>query len=261
MEHSVIFSGIKNRTEWRGHQVSCSDAFKKYLKEKVKSHLDDAEYVNEFESDLSNLAATDMATETLREILSAAPINDEQSDIAESIAACLLKEHHAVIWPWNKGRDKLNPNASLHGVDLVGFKQENTSSFILVLGEVKKSEQEQSAPSVMYGGDGLIGQLETLATDNTIKYMFLKWLHSRCKNTPNENAYNSAVTRYLKSKGRDFLLFGFLMRDTEPNESDVKSRAESLSPSVLSPCKAEVNAWYFPIKIPTWASSMREDDS
>lgn len=258
LSHNVIFPGSLGATSWRGRHVESKEDFASYLRGPVKQHLLDAEFANEFQESLAALASTGMASETLRNLLDATSVTNESSDIAESIAACILKEEHEVVWPWNRGRDKLNPRASQQGVDLAGFKADG-GSYLLVLGEVKRSESESTPPSIMYGDDGLIGQLEKLASDLTTHVTILKWLYARCKETSNYQSYCTAIKRYLESEGKDFLLFGFLMRDTEPNESDIKARATSLSSKVQSPCKADLNVWYFPAKITEWSQLMSEE--
>lgn len=61
--------------------------------------------------------------------------------------------------------------------------------------------------------------------------------------------------------GKDILLVGVLLRDTEPNELDVTARAVALAKSLRAPTRIEVTAWYLPVLIKDWPALLEEDSS
>jgi hypothetical protein len=202
-------------------------------------------------AELRSMATTDMGTEVIEEL-----INSETPplgwEVGEALAEAILEEQHNVIWPWNTGRDRRTPKASLPGADLIGFVQEPDGNICLLFGEVKTSSDPNTPPQVLYGRSGLIAQLEGLATRRDLHWSLLKWLRPRCEEPQLRSLYEAAVQRFVGSKGRDFRLVGCLMRDTTPSEDDVRARAINLSRSLSAPCAASLYAWYLPSKIDDW---------
>jgi hypothetical protein len=158
-----------------------------------------------------------------------------------------------VKWPWNTERDKRTPRASLPGADLVGFIGEG-EEVSLLLGEVKTSADTATPPQGMSDKSGMVYQLDKLASSIAIHNCLLKWLHARCKNTELWPAYQKTVQKYLESNGHAIKLIGMLMRDTLPNELDLKNRALVLADNISAPTEVELNAWYCPLPISEWPS-------
>jgi hypothetical protein len=113
----------------------------------------------------------------------------------------------------------------------------------------------------MYGRSGMVVQLDTLATSIAIHNALLLWLHARCRGTAHWPFYQAAVTRYINTRGRDIVLLGVLMRDTRPNELDLKNRAETLVESASPPMSIELTAWYLPRAISTWVETINEAEA
>jgi hypothetical protein len=191
-----------------------------------------------------------VATDTLENLLQAE--TDRQPwEVGEALAECVLEEVRGVRWPWNMERDKRTPKASLPGADIVGFLVEDDSVY-LALGEVKTSFDDRRPPEVLYGRGGMINQLDRLARDPALHMSLIKWLYARCKSTTFWPMYRQACDRYLRSGGRDIVLFGMLMRDREPHERDLEGRAQSLASQVVAPTRVELIAWYLPRPISQW---------
>src|SRR5690606_29430437 len=129
-------------------------------------------------------------------------------------------------WPWNTVRDRRTPRASLPGTDLVGFYRQG-ETVLLLFGEVKTSSEQSAPPNVMYGGSGMTWQLEESAKRLDIQRSLLQWLHARCLVEPYRDLYEKAVSRYLCSEGKELLIVGVLIRDTQPNEADLQSRGKA----------------------------------
>ena len=85
----------------------------------------------------------------------------------------------------------------------------------------------------------------------------LKWLRARCESPEHRALYQAAVHRYVQSLGKEILLVGILLRDTEPNELDVTARAKALAESLGRPTRIEITAWYLPVPIKDWPALLR----
>lgn len=253
---TTCYSGSTASANWEGRHVADEARFRRFVREVVAPRVADVD--SSFESDLRALATTGMATECLERLLKAVPVT-EGWEIGEALAERALQEDSGrdVHWPWNTVRDRRTPRASLPGTDLVGFYRDG-ESVLLLFGEVKTSSDTKSPPNVMYGGSGMAWQLEQSATRFDIQHSLLKWLHSRCKADPDCDLYKKAVSRYLNSGGKELLLVGILIRDTEPSELDLRSRGRALSMKLAKPTRIDLIAWYLPVPIAQWPKLLEE---
>ncbi len=145
-------------------------------------------------------------------------------------------------------RDKRHPNASLPGADLIGFRSEGGDTR-LVLGEVKSSTDANTPPGVMNGRSGMIHQIDNLANDLSRICQLLKWLLHRCKGTENENLFDKAVKLFFNSGNKAITLIGVLIRDTQPNERDLRPRGQTLAKKLQNPTLCHLMAIYLPCAI------------
>lgn len=102
-------------------------------------------------------------------------------------------------------------------------------------------------------------QLEESAKRLDIQRTLLQWLHSRCGTEPYRSLYQQAVGRFLASQGKDLLIVGVLIRDTQPNEADLQSRGKVLAKALAVPTKVELFAWYLPVPISEWPGLLQEE--
>jgi len=246
------YSGSQDSAQWCGHVVADEDRFRAYLAERVKARAEDDEGQDPFAAELRGMATTGMVTDFVEKLLRAVP-EEKSWASGEALAECVLTddENREVCWPWNLVRDRRTPRASLPGADLVGFCKEG-ESVLLLFGEVKTSSDAGTPPNVMNGSGGMAWQLEEEATRLDIQQALLKWLRSRCDAPEHRALYQAAVQRYVQSVGKEILLVGILLRDTEPNELDVKARAKALAAKLGSPTRVEITAWYLPVPIKDW---------
>jgi hypothetical protein len=258
---SVCYGGTQESASWQGRRVDDADAFRRYVKERVKARVRDDETVDRFAAELRGMATTGMATEFVERLLRAVP-EDESWAIGEALAECVLSDDDTreVFWPWNSVRDRRTPRASLPGADLVGFCRQGEDVFLL-FGEVKTSSDTKTPPNVMYGSGGMTWQLEEEATRLDIQCALLKWLRARCSTDVHTELYRAAVQRYLQSEGKAILLVGILLRDTKSDERDTKSRSTALSQKLAAPTRIEITAWYLPVPIAEWPNLMKEEAS
>lgn len=250
------YQGRSLQVSWNGYAITDSDAFLAYLQGPVQSRLADTEMREGLEEALLALPTTGMSPDELRTFLSSGTAA-KPWEVGEALAECLLtdREGWQVHWPWNSRRDRRTPQASLPGADLVGFTGVNGHAQLL-FGEVKTSNDHDSPPGVMNGRrSGLAYQLEELSTPLSPDHSALiQWLWSRCQGELEQLIFRAAMQRFINSKGKDLLLVGVLLRDTPPNERDLKSRAVNLGTKVSAPTEAHFVAWYTPHSIPDWPS-------
>lgn len=246
------YSGSKDCAQWCGHVVADEGRFRAYVAGRVKPRVEDDEGHEPFAAELRAMATTGMATEFVEMLLRAVPVEKSWA-IGEALAECVLAddENRQICWPWNLVRDRRTPRASLPGADLVGFCKEG-EAVLLLFGEVKTSSDAHAPPKVMHGSAGMVWQLRDEATRLDVQHALLKWLRARCECPEHRQLYCAAVQRYVRSGGREILLVGILLRDTEPNELDVAVRAEALAASLASPTRIELAAWYLPVPIKDW---------
>ena len=255
----TCYSASEGSARWRGHAVVDEDRFKSYLANRVKARVEDDEAQDPFAAELLGMATTGMATEFVEKLLRAVP-EEKSWAVGEALAECVLAddETREVCWPWNLVRDRRTPRASLPGADLVGFCKEG-DAVVLLFGEVKTSSDTSTPPNVMNGAGGMSWQLKDEATRLDIHHALLKWLRARCKSAEHRALYRAAVHRYVQSLGREILLVGILLRDTEPSELDVTARANALAKSLGSPTRIEITAWYLPVPIKDWPALLHGD--
>ena len=242
------YDGQDRQVSWFGIGMEDGDRFTEFMTNSVASRLNDEEGSIEFESHLRDLAPTEFSRGSLSAIL----INEthKQPDwaIGEAIAEAYLAHEHEITWPWNMERDKRNPNASLAGADLVGFKVCG-DDICLVFGEVKTSTDANTPPSVMNGRSGMTHQIDKLVSNLSLVYQLLKWLWPRCKGTEHEVSFNTAVELFLNSGNKAIVFFGVLIRDTQPSELDLQARGRFLGGRLRDPTTCHLIAIYLPCAI------------
>ncbi len=257
LSHGLSYQGTHGSARWEGRTVTDADAFRNYVRGTVRDRVRDSEATEPFEADLRALTTTGMATTFLEKLLRAVP-EPEDWEVGEALAECVLT-HDAtlqVCWPWNTVRDRRTPRASLPGADLVGFCH-TEDGVLLLFGKVKTSSDASTPPNVMYGKGGMPWQLEEAATRLDIQHALLLWLRTRCLVPEHVDLFRAATRKYLASEGKEMLLVGILLRDTTPDERDVRSRATTLAGKLLSPTRIEIQAWYLPLPITHWPGLLR----
>ncbi len=254
LDSKIVYSGNENAVSWEGLVLGNERKFQKYLREVVQPRLEDND--SSFETELSGLNMIGIDTASLRKLLNCAP-SYLPSEIGEALAECLLQDDPSreVIWPWNNLRDRKTPRASLPGADLVGFCCESGRSMFL-FGQVKTSSETRTPPRVMRGSKGLENQIREIALCSNVQRSLLKWLHARCRCQPFRDLYDDAVCCYFGSGGNEVLLVGILIRDTTPDERDLKAAGISLSTLVSLPVRIELSAWYFPVSVQEWNAQL-----
>jgi len=243
-----IYENFINTTSWQGLRLDDGEEFDKFIADEVKPRLHDEAGKADFTTHLNSLAATGFAHDSLQVILEAEQPEERDWAVGEAIAEAWLGREHGVVWPWNMERDKRTPQASLPGADLVGFVTRGSETR-LVLGEVKCSSDSNTPPNVMTGRHGMTRQLESLATDIGLLHTLIRWLQPRCRGNSAEPQFNAAISLLLQSGNKAMSLFGVLVRDTQPDEKDIRNPSQHLSNIVKDPAKCHLLALYLPCTI------------
>ena len=257
---SVAYSGTASPVRWEGRVVDDRERFGRYMREVVRPRITDKS--SSFDVELQGLATTGMDIRFVARLLRAVP-DPEGREIGEAFAECALQDDSGrqVHWPWNMVRDRRTPRASLPGPDLVGFYCDGPDVFLL-FGEVKTSLDIRTPPGVMSGSSGMAWQLERSAIHLNVQHALLQWLCARCQSEPrHRELYRRAVKRFLESEGKALLLVGVLIRDTPPNELDLKARGEALSNRIAEPTRIDLIAWYLPVPVPEWPALLQGEGS
>ena len=77
----------------------------------------------------------------------------------------------------------------------------------------------------------------------------IRWLHPRCRGNSSEPYFNAAVSLLFQSGNKAMTLFGVLVRDTPPDERDLRSRGQHLSGIVQAPACCNLLALYLPCPV------------
>lgn len=221
---------LGNGYQWSG--IEFNDA----LKGQVIARLFDDEGISSL---FASFSETGFGSDRLKQLFSI-PDNIEDWQAGESIAEVYLADHRNCLFPCPNSRDIRKEGSILPGADLVGIHKDSKGE-CLIFGEVKTSRQNKHPPSVMHN---MQKQLEDLC-DRSIRERLLCYLGFRSKGTSWAGLFCRAVERYLRNDC-DVQLFGFLVRDVEPNESDIQGCVASLAVSRPGGIRIEVIALYLP---------------
>lgn len=243
----------KNNRWTSFHGVALKDGFREYLSSRVRKRFYDIEGSDSLIEEFKNIASTGFEEQLLIDIFSTSlPIEDWK--IGEALAECYLEDFERVRFYYPPSRDLRNPKANLQGADLVGFIDIDEETTIFLFGEVKTSGDESSPPQVMYGRSGMIDQLRDIKNNPDLRKSLIKWLGFKVKPLSDSDPFKKDYTKALKiyiRKGAmcKYFLFGVLIRDTEPRDTDLKSRYESLKNDLSIEVQLKLVALYIPISI------------
>ena len=210
----------------------------------VQELLHDENSKDSIEAILTSLVDTDFASDRLREILSDTT-NYPQWRVGEAIAEAFLSCQRSCYFPWPISRDQRKSGSSLPGADLVGFATDSEGDR-LAFGEVKTSSEARHPPRAMYGRTGLKKQLENLRDSVAVRDDLFTYLAHRVQSADWRPRFEAAGRRYLKNAS-DVQLFGFLIRDVEPNSLDLNARVQSLGQDCPCGTTIELLALYLPV--------------
>ncbi len=245
----AIYSNHDGQVFWYGVEMTEGDDFNRFLTKNVASRLYDEEGQSEFETHLRSLGDSGFVQGNLDGLVTSS--TEEIGTgwrVGEAIAEAFLAQEHSIVWPWNMNRDRRNSRASLPGADLVGFKVDG-SNVQFAFGEVKTSSDSGSPPGVMKGDKGMTNQLKNLSENYSLIRRLIEWLFYRCRGGPYEDFFNSAMSMFVGSGKKAFSLYGVLVRDTQPNETDLSQSGQTLARILNHPTICHLFAIYIPCTV------------
>ncbi len=195
---------------------------------------------------LSGLVTTRFETQTVQRVLSAPRRTLEDWRIGEAFAEAYLNDHRGCQFPWPSSRDLKNPEASPAGADLIGFIAVNGADWF-AFGEVKTSYDKNYPPNVMYGRDGMNHQIETLRDNIDKLCALIRYMGFRANATTWKPRFESAFKSF--AKGSNYIIFGVLVRDVDPDEQDLRARCKALADGCPPSVTIELRALYLPRKV------------
>ena len=228
-------SGVGLR--WSGEELSAA------MDGRVAAVLFDDEGKANIEEILAGLAETEFDQGGLRRVLED-PDEIEDWRVGEAIAETYLTDRRSCSFPWPDGRDERKRGSSLPGADLVGFGIDDDGD-CLAFGEVKTSSDRDYPPGTMYGSTGLKRQLEDLRDNEAVRDDLMKYLGHRAASASWRARFERAGRRYLRNKS-DVQLYGFLVRDVEPHQDDLRKRVSGLADGCPQGTRVELLALYLP---------------
>ena len=196
----------------------------------------------------SNLNLTGFQTNNLNAVLNGgSPPKDWE--VGEAYGEAYLGTHSRCHFPWSDRWDERKDKSSLPGSDLVGLQETGTSkkpSFRFAFGEVKTSTEKKYPPGVMYGKEGLKKQMEDLRDKHEIRNTLVRYLTMRAQGADWEEKFKTALVRFL-AESTDVAIFGILIRDVSPAESDLRTRSKNIAKKHPARMHIELLAIYLPV--------------
>jgi len=174
--------------------------------------------------------------------------------IGEAVAEVILEENFSCRFYWNELRDARNPRGNKTGADLVGFI-EIDNEILFLFGEVKTSSEQKSPPQVMTNAGGIEYQLKDLYNDHQKRLILISYIKSKIGLVDSEGFkqdFDNAIKNYYKQNSTNYMLYGVLVRDTNPDENDIKLSYEKLKAEILEPTGLKLLAIYLPISKEKW---------
>tara|TARA_R110002095_G_scaffold216435_1_gene213769 strand:- start:77 stop:919 length:843 start_codon:yes stop_codon:yes gene_type:complete len=228
----------------KSHSVSQRDAA---LVSDVRALIQDDKGSKKAAALTSSLNLTGFATKNLNAVLNGgSPPKDWE--VGEAYGEAYLGTHKRCHFPWSDRWDERKDKSSLPGSDLVGLQETGTPkspSFRFAFGEVKTSTEKKCPPGVMYGKEGLKKQMEDLRDQHEIRNTLVRYLTMRAQGADWEDKFKEALVRFL-AESTDVAIFGVLIRDVSPAESDLKTRSKNIAKKHPPKMHIELLAIYLP---------------
>lgn len=224
----------------------------------IKEKLLDTEGTDELSENLigefNDLKSTDFDTSYLVDILKLDDIIERHIPwrIGEAFAEYYIETTLPVKFYYNELRDARNVFGNKTGADLLGFIEINGEK-IFLFGEVKTSSEEKSPPNVLKGRHGMIDQLKNLSENQKTTRQLVRYFGFKVKDLEDTNPFRIDYLNALKNYSSEkFHLIGILIRDTEPNKDDLRTRFNNISEYITNEIGLNLTALYIPIKMEEW---------
>ena len=252
------YNHSEGRKRYRGLVLNDTE-FRNYLKTRVNEKFYDAEGTLNLQNLFEDVAPTGFDPETLRFMFTSEEIPIDWK-IGEKISECFLEDNCDSIFPYNDSRDAKDSRSNLPGTDMVGYVTIDDRTLFL-FGEIKTSDHEQNPPSVVYGPDGLIKQLNEIKDEPKKRKELIMWLGHKIStlsdNDTNKIAWQQASLSYYGSD-EEFKIFGVLIRGVAPDEKDLEAVFNGVILNMKNEIYLELISLYLPILKSEYANTMGE---
>lgn len=243
---------VHNHVTWQCVECTAGEEFTNFLAGKVANRFHDSEAQEEFSLRVDELKEDDICSDRVKELLSSQAETEESWIAGEAFAEAFLEEEYGILFPWNMARDKRTSKASLPGPDIVGLIP-TKNGWLFAFGEVKTSSEDKRPPGVM---DSMCKQIFNIASDSQKQSTLIRWLSARTYNEKFKNHFKDALKAYLVPGVLNFLLFGVLVRDTDPDEKDLSNTVAKLRVQLPSSLTCSLTALYLPWAVTQLATQM-----
>ncbi len=228
-----------------GRRNTSTHEFRRFVQSRVRDRLRRADAREQLREYVTELTSTRFATANLS-ALSSEQIALAPWEIGEVLAEVLLEETEGAVFPWPPSWDKRSASASQPGPDLIGFLREDGSEYFL-FGEVKTSDADDVHASVIYGDDGLSGQIKRLLDSGERRGWLISWLCVRAKGRDWEPRFYRCLEVYLANPSQGAVV-AVLLRGREPNEADLQP-VRSAVKDLDSPYRRMLLGYYLPMPV------------
>ncbi len=181
------------------------------------------------EEDLQQATSTQFSLDYLQEDIRQTRYLDKPK-LGQLLATCYLQQTSRVELPWSVFWDEKNARESGAGADIIGFSEEDGSTFF-AFGEVKTTS-DGAPPRCLYGKDGLISQLVSLQGKRAT--YAIHWLYIRCSKLGKIDRFMEALKQHKDGR---YKIHGLLVKDTQPDRRDLdvvlQRYSNSSSPKVV----------------------------
>ena len=221
----ISYEDKKANIGLKGYSAIKGTEFDTYLQTKLNGKVNYYLGNTSFRNFINNLNQTGFDTAFLEKALE--PSKDIKFwEWGEFLAYDQMECHLEIDIPWPPSWDRRVRRASLPGSDIVGLKK-GGGSVIFVFGEIKTSKQERYPPDVMTHRDkGMIDQIKNLLSRENNSDL-VKWLSLKSIGQRWEGNFEKALKYYIQND-IGFNIVGILVRDTNPNISDLNCVFEKL---------------------------------
>lgn len=231
------------------------EEFPVFLKQTISPIYKDSDYNAQMKEVAIDMTGFD--SENLQAVFESMP-KVSNFRIGELVAEQIVESRYNAKFTYNSDRDLKNLNSNNTGADLVGFIEMEDGAVNFLFGEVKTSEDIAVPPGVMYGQKGMIDQLAELGTSTDKLKSLVRWIFIKCSSDK-----DLLVQRYIKEAMKSYAkdrasvqLIGVLVRDTNPDEMDLKNRYVDLKKRINGRHNVQLLAVYsnYQMKDGAWGS-------
>lgn len=242
----AAYKKLDGRKQYRG-LILRDPEFSEFLSNEVNKKFYDAEGTLSLQNLFEDLSETGFDSESLKSFFSSEEIPTDWK-IGEKISECFLEANCDSVFPYNDSRDAKDSKSNLPGTDMVGYVRIDEKPLFL-FGEVKTSDDSASPPSVVYGKDGLIHQLNEIKDDPKKRKELIQWLGHKISNLADDDshqiAWKDAVVSYTCNE--EYKIFGVMLRGVEPDERDLKNVFDAVILNMKNQTYLELLSLYLPI--------------